>query len=206
MAKIVLRIVLVWVFALSALPSIADEEPLLCEDSGKRCHVLRQRDCAWCVAECWNGSWATENAACPPRRKSHSELRADRDAEDEAWEARERVRVREIEREQTESDLSRETDTESSDEGVSELMAKLDSRCSSKWPGDFSMQEYCRTRHLEAGAAFSGLIKQYESSPAWNGIVAHCSGKWSDSFGLNWTMVHYCVERQIESARKLGKL
>lgn len=73
---------------LIALPALANEEPLLCEDSGKRCHVLRQRDCAWCNAECHDGSWAFEKTDCPPRMKSPNERRAKREEESRRQEAR----------------------------------------------------------------------------------------------------------------------
>ena len=86
--------------------------------------------------------------------------------------------------------------------------AMMKARCEDKWPADFRMQEYCLERQLESYHRFYELEREYDREEVWSQIQHHCVSKWlgEERVGLNWVMLAYCIEQQIESAKRLGKI
>jgi hypothetical protein len=83
---------------------------------------------------------------------------------------------------------------------------EIEARCVGKWPGDFSMQEFCARKIIKAADSLNALMDRYNGSEVWSRILIGCNDKWADRFGVDYVMVDYCAKKQVESARRLGKL
>lgn len=86
--------------------------------------------------------------------------------------------------------------------------------CENKWPGNYSMQEYCLDRQIEANnsvikwARRKGILSEegkITGSGDYTQILQHCLSKWTaEPGGYNWAMVDYCIGRQSESYERLN--
>lgn len=88
----------------------------------------------------------------------------------------------------------------------------ISSKCEKEWPTDFEMQEYCIKQQVEGQAEILEYVSRYnvdldnKSSAASlttaEVILVKCFSEWD---GDN-KMIAYCIEKQEESALRLGKL
>ena len=96
------------------------------------------------------------------------------------------------------------------DEGIA-------ARCENEWPQDYAMQEYCAGRQQDGLTALHDFMARYGITPENDRsrydsgdpparILHDCASEWHDRFGTDWNMTAYCVRRQEEAAKRLGKL
>ena len=85
-----------------------------------------------------------------------------------------------------------------------EIRADMKSQCSDEWPNDYSMQEHCNKRQIEA---ISMLREIYENNPEGSevhNIMNRCMHEWKDGNTYDYAMVNHCTKRQIESYNRLN--
>ncbi|WP_026986545.1 hypothetical protein [Fodinicurvata fenggangensis] len=89
--------------------------------------------------------------------------------------------------------------------------AVIKERCEAEWPDDFSMQKFCRDEEEKAVADLRDFRERHEFGPAeemerryeerdpaavmWRG----CAQQWTDSIGMDFGMVAFCLEEQEKS-------
>jgi hypothetical protein len=89
---------------------------------------------------------------------------------------------------------------------------EINARCSAKWAGDFSMQDYCRKKQLDAAGWLGRYLSIHkitskviasDAPPVESKILEKCYEKWTDAHGPNFPMVRYCTEKQLAAYHRV---
>jgi hypothetical protein len=91
-----------------------------------------------------------------------------------------------------------ETKLEKTDPTLSEIR----SNCASEWQGDYSMQEYCIKRQLEALQSIKPILDN--PSPIEREIFGKCADEWRKTIGFDYQMIKYCFDKQLNAYRRLN--
>jgi len=94
------------------------------------------------------------------------------------------------------------------DQSNNNVVPLLKRHCDEKWPGNFRMQRYCIDRQEDAIKHLIKLFEKHGTRPIYIQIHDLCEAKWrfsSTQDDVNWRMMAYCIDRQIEAATSLGK-
>lgn len=80
--------------------------------------------------------------------------------------------------------------------------------CEREWRGDFRMQEYCINQQRNGHRKTFDLNQEVEAigNQELKMAVGKCLLDWRDRSGqYDWRMVAYCIERQLDSFRRLRR-
>jgi len=94
---------------------------------------------------------------------------------------------------------------------TTDLTDQINARCVDKWGEDYRMQKYCRKKQAKGMKAVGefykkhSLDKEENKRGTYGRISSKCMIKWSDKFGPDWSMVKYCIGKQVEAYRELQK-
>ncbi|MBB2841267.1 UNVERIFIED_ORG: hypothetical protein GGE64_005049 [Rhizobium etli] len=80
-------------------------------------------------------------------------------------------------------------------------------RCTSEWPGDYSMQVYCIRKQIEGAQEIGRLARGEASNGDLRGILSTCLSEWGgDAKNADWPMISYCYRKQREAWQTMKKL
>lgn len=83
-----------------------------------------------------------------------------------------------------------------------DALAYIKANCKDKWPSDYSMQEYCIGKQVDAINAVSDIHKSGLNEDEKD-MLQRCMLKWSKPRGADWPMVQYCYKKQHDSYIRL---
>ena len=80
-----------------------------------------------------------------------------------------------------------------------ELKEQVETFCSDKWGGDYSMQEYCIKKEMKGIYSLKDKLSEAGGIP--ENIFGTCLIKWKPQY----SMVDYCVNKQLKAYNNLNK-
>ena len=97
--------------------------------------------------------------------------------------------------------LSVPSDAAEADE-AERIVKDITTDCTTEWPGDYTMIEWCRDQQIEAITKLVVLVPEPESDP----VLVSCVGEWSDEKRVtpDYVMILWCYEQQTGAKSRLG--
>lgn len=80
-------------------------------------------------------------------------------------------------------------------------LSEIRTNCGLEWQGDYSMQEYCINKQLDALRAMPDMD---QATPIEREIIGKCASEWRKPVGFDYAMIKYCFEKQVSAFRRLN--